>query len=122
MSPLKRSLKQQQLLRSLKMTTSKSISLRHLSHRKKLWQLIKRWKKPPKRRRILLPNRNLLGGRQLKRNSRHGVKLLRRNHPHGGNPQKNSLLNGVGESLMKYLIKKRKLKLDGDYLLPLIMI
>jgi hypothetical protein len=109
MSQLKRSLKQQQrLLRSLKTTTSKSKSLRQVSHRKKWWQLIKRWKKPLKRRRILLPNRNKLGGGQLNRNSRHGVKLLRRKNPHGGNPLKKSLLNGDGESLMKYLIKRRK--------------
>ena len=46
-----------------------------------------------------------------------GENKLLRNNPLGVNPQKNSLLNGVGENLMKYLIKKRKLRQGGEALL-----
>ena len=76
-------------------------------------------KRPLKRRRILQPNRSQFGLRQSKKSNQHGVKLPR-NNPLGENLLKNSLLSGDGERVMKYLIKKRKLKVDGDYL-PLMM-
>jgi hypothetical protein len=46
----------------------------------------------------------------LKRSNQQRLKLQRNNLLGGNLLKKNSLLNGDGESLMKYLIKKRKLK------------